>query len=206
MSMKLLLESFREYAQELLKEKDLSSNKIMYHWTRKSNLESIQKNGLKINQPSEYLIAREEMQKIYDCIPICLSTNKSDFYGGEGFVLLEINVAGINLLPDIFSMIDKGAYIEEDHLWFERVPKALKSVDWYDGTFYYNDLFSEQHLIEASIKLTETVCITENIEPSRINVYNKKLEEERKLGKPSSETNLGDWFKRKGAPGKRWLG
>lgn len=26
--------------------------------------------------------------------------------------------------------------------------------------------------------------------------------EERKLGKPSSETNLGDWFKRKGAPGK----
>ena len=27
--------------------------------------------------------------------------------------------------------------------------------------------------------------------------------EERKLGKPSSETNLGDWFKRKGAPGKK---
>jgi hypothetical protein len=26
--------------------------------------------------------------------------------------------------------------------------------------------------------------------------------DERKLGKPSSETNLGDWFKRKGAPGK----
>lgn len=31
----------------------------------------------------------------------------------------------------------------------------------------------------------------------------KVLEEERKLGKPSSETNLGDWFKRKGAPGKK---
>lgn len=30
----------------------------------------------------------------------------------------------------------------------------------------------------------------------------KVLQEERKLGKPSSETNLGDWFKRKGAPGK----
>lgn len=30
-----------------------------------------------------------------------------------------------------------------------------------------------------------------------------ELEEKRKLGKPSSETNLGDWFKRKGAPGKR---
>ena len=28
------------------------------------------------------------------------------------------------------------------------------------------------------------------------------LQEARKLGKPSSETNLGDWFKRKGAPGK----
>lgn len=27
--------------------------------------------------------------------------------------------------------------------------------------------------------------------------------EERKLSKPSSETNLGDWFKRKGAPGKK---
>jgi len=33
---------------------------------------------------------------------------------------------------------------------------------------------------------------------------NEKVElEERKLGKPSSETNLGDWFKRKGAPGKK---
>ena len=30
-----------------------------------------------------------------------------------------------------------------------------------------------------------------------------KLEEERKLGKPSSETSLRDWFKRKGAPGKK---
>jgi hypothetical protein len=33
---------------------------------------------------------------------------------------------------------------------------------------------------------------------------NESIElEERKLGKPSSETNLGDWFKRKGAPGKK---
>jgi hypothetical protein len=33
---------------------------------------------------------------------------------------------------------------------------------------------------------------------------NEEVElEERKLGKPSSETNLGDWFKRKGAPGKK---
>jgi len=31
----------------------------------------------------------------------------------------------------------------------------------------------------------------------------RKLIQERKLGKPSSETNLGDWFKRKGAPGKK---
>jgi hypothetical protein len=31
----------------------------------------------------------------------------------------------------------------------------------------------------------------------------RKLVQERKLGKPSSETNLGDWFKRKGAPGKK---
>lgn len=31
----------------------------------------------------------------------------------------------------------------------------------------------------------------------------RKVQEARKLGKPSSETNLGDWFKRKGAPGKK---
>ena len=31
----------------------------------------------------------------------------------------------------------------------------------------------------------------------------KALEEMRKLSKPSSETNLRDWFKRKGAPGKK---
>ena len=31
----------------------------------------------------------------------------------------------------------------------------------------------------------------------------EEMEEGRKLGKPSSETSLRDWFKRKGAPGKR---
>jgi len=31
----------------------------------------------------------------------------------------------------------------------------------------------------------------------------ERVVNERKLGKPSSETNLGDWFKRKGAPGKK---
>ena len=31
----------------------------------------------------------------------------------------------------------------------------------------------------------------------------EEMEEGRKLSKPSSETSLRDWFKRKGAPGKR---
>lgn len=35
------------------------------------------------------------------------------------------------------------------------------------------------------------------------NDQEEEMEEGRKLGKPSSETNLGDWFKRKGAPGKK---
>lgn len=34
------------------------------------------------------------------------------------------------------------------------------------------------------------------------NDQEEEMEEGRKLGKPSSETNLGDWFKRKGSPGK----
>lgn len=40
--------------------------------------------------------------------------------------------------------------------------------------------------------------------PNCVKKTNEEVElEERKLGKPSSETNLGDWFKRKGAPGKK---
>ena len=35
------------------------------------------------------------------------------------------------------------------------------------------------------------------------NDQEEEMEEGRKLGKPSSESNLGDWFKRKGAPGKK---
>jgi len=39
--------------------------------------------------------------------------------------------------------------------------------------------------------------------PNCVKKTNEEVElDERKLGKPSSETNLGDWFKRKGAPGK----
>lgn len=40
--------------------------------------------------------------------------------------------------------------------------------------------------------------------PNCVKKTNEEIElEERKLGKPSSETSLRDWFKRKGAPGKR---
>lgn len=40
--------------------------------------------------------------------------------------------------------------------------------------------------------------------PNCVKKTNEETElEERKLGKPSSETSLRDWFKRKGAPGKR---
>jgi hypothetical protein len=40
--------------------------------------------------------------------------------------------------------------------------------------------------------------------PNCVKKTNEEVElEERKLGKPSSETSLGDWFKRKGAPGKK---
>jgi len=40
--------------------------------------------------------------------------------------------------------------------------------------------------------------------PNCVKKTNEEVElEERKLGKPSSETSLRDWFKRKGAPGKK---
>ena len=40
--------------------------------------------------------------------------------------------------------------------------------------------------------------------PNCVKKTNEEIElEERKLGKPSSETSLRDWFKRKGAPGKK---
>jgi hypothetical protein len=45
-------------------------------------------------------------------------------------------------------------------------------------------------------------CKNQKTRSKRGEKTNEGLEEERKLGKPSSEKNLGDWFKRKGAPGK----
>ena len=43
----------------------------------------------------------------------------------------------------------------------------------------------------------------DNLRETIIQELYSLLEEERKLGKPSSETSLRDWFKRKGAPGKK---
>jgi hypothetical protein len=147
----------------------------MYHWTNQHNLPIISTGGLKINQANNYLNDRIKMVSIYGCNPICLSTSKSDKWADKDYVLIEVLVDEGELLPDIFSMVDKGAYLEEDHLWFSKTPKAMRDFDYEDGVFYYSDLLSDPDLINCCVMLTKTACIDHNIDPGRLHVIRKKI-------------------------------
>jgi hypothetical protein len=87
----------------------------------------------------------------------------------------------------------------------------ILSVDYYIPITVYENGIDEDDEAEIIEKLEMIENFHEKVvEPfflrnNNLFVSNKQLKlrlSERKLGKPSSEKNLGDWFKRKGAPGK----
>lgn len=153
----------------------------MYHLTRRDRLADIEREGLRPGSPSLFsdpAAVTQMHEPAYGGVrPVYLSRapwvpqsyySRVAKYGAPGdFVLLRIDTTGLPLVADIPSLADAGAYLEDDHLWFEE-PGALTAFEDDDGQVSYRRLLSEPALIAATIELTGSAACLAVIEPRRI--------------------------------------
>ncbi len=106
----------------------LTENKstLWYHRTTPDRLNEIKKNGLKINSKNGLTVAGEWSFEYYKCRPIFLSQNPDNFNEDDAApVLIGVNIEGLPLVADLPSLVDFGANIDEDEIWFEDRDRTL---------------------------------------------------------------------------------
>ena len=164
---------------KLLKEQILAPVKYMYHVTSEDRVDSIMKSGLVVNSnKGKSLGTLEYLQQVYGIIPVFLSLyTKDDNQKGHysDGVLLKINVSGLKLVADVGMLVEEGAYVEEDYIWFEEenTPYQLESYVGDNGEIYFEDLNTNKGLIKACIDVTKTAACKQSIAPDRIQVIGK---------------------------------
>ena len=80
------------------------------------------------------------------------------------WVLLKVDVKGLDIAADLGLLIDHGAYIEENGFWFKRKPEWLGSDDYSYEDLQGSDTFD----LNTVIKKTGTFVVLQDIEANRI--------------------------------------
>lgn len=164
-----------QYIRNIIKEAQIS-NVQLYHMTSKQNVEQILKFGLKINSQNALTTHAFEpwMRQIYGGKkPIFLMTDtqalmKQYDYDRQFDVILVIQ-GNINVVVDIPSLMDYGAHVEEHSIWFEDAPDMLK--EYMQGEeIYFDELFEDDGLIKACMKLTKSCASVSDIPAQYIRV------------------------------------
>jgi hypothetical protein len=141
--MKLIIENWREY---------IIQEGIMYHSTDPSNIESIRQAG---SWADEY----------YGTRPVYLSRQEGK-YEGES---LAIDTSGLNLVADLPSLVDYGANVEEELLWWEEGEEPPELEPYLNmGEIEIFDLMNEPDVIKAAIRTTGTAAVLDDIPPDKI--------------------------------------
>lgn len=160
-------------AQLILESKDPS---FWYHTTSKKNLEAIARDGLKVNSlPNYSMSSLEYMGDIYGMVPIFLAKSSKPYDGDdEDSVVLKVDIQGLRLLPDVPTLASHfGAYIEEDHIWFESDDRRAPRWGRREEFISFEDLL-EGDFRESAIRTTGTCAVTQDIPPDRIKLVKKK--------------------------------
>lgn len=137
---------------------------FMYHSTDKKNKTNILKNGLLVNHHNHgFTEGGSWAYEVYGGIPIFLSSEKDRFYS-DNSVVFKVDVTDINLLADLPSLIDFGAYLEEDMtMWWDNGKEPLGFDVLNDDGISAYDIVSSKDLNNSAIKLTGTAAVMENI-------------------------------------------
>lgn len=127
-----------------------------YHVTTEESWSEIQKSGLVPGSAAGFSrgsLSWMTGEGFYPQVPVFLSTEPSK-YAGE--VLLEVDVSGLPIWPDLPALVDEGAYVEEGGVLY-----------WEDGREVEVDL-EDPSLTARCIKMTSSFTVPVRISPDRI--------------------------------------
>jgi hypothetical protein len=146
---------------------------VAYHSTDPKNVPRIQQDGLLTGQESAHTTGGAWADEHYGTRPIYVSMQKGKYEGQP----LAIDVSDLEVVADLPGLVDAGAMIEEEGLYWEEgyEPQGLESLVDEDGMIYFEDLVDPSHpASQFAIELTGTAAVLENIPPDRIQLIESK--------------------------------
>jgi hypothetical protein len=142
---------------------------LWYHSAPIALREAIGQNGLLVNQTANFTTQGSSWaNNIYGVGPIYISKvpGESNFTrfmtNGEDYDIWTVTVDGLGLVADLPSMIDAGAYLEEE------------GMSWGGTLEYFEDLLTPGSIeTNEAIEATGTAAVLQNIEPQRLVLNNQ---------------------------------
>ena len=163
--MKKLLTEWKKFLNE----------RIMYHSTSPENAEAILSQGLEVGRESSHTQAGAWADEHYGTRPIYLSAEKGKYEG----VPLAVNTAKVTLVADLPTLVDHGANVEEEMLWWNEGEEPSELAPYLEnGEIQIFDLLNDSEVIQAAINTTGTAAALENISPENISKKDSDLETE----------------------------
>jgi len=142
----------------------IESNFTMYHRSHSSRAESILRNGLNINSEQNLTEAGEWAVDVYGCNPVYLSANRNAYTFADS-ILVRVDVSDLPLVADLPGLVDKGAYVEDGGLYWERGRSPLKREPFVD---FESLLDPSTWQCAAAKELSRSAASLHNIPDSRI--------------------------------------
>ena len=150
--------------RRIIKE-SLINEQTMWHSTAPENVEAILSQGLQTGRESANTIAGAWADEFYGTRPIYLSVQKGKYEGQP----LAVNVSGLGLVADLPTLVDTGAYQEEEGMYWDEGSEPAQMMDIVDedGMVYFDELLSPgSDAAQAAIDLTGTAAVVQDI-PSK---------------------------------------
>lgn len=139
----------------------------MYHSTSPENIDFIKANGLIVGKSSAHTQAGEWADEYYGVRPVYLSISPKKYSGA----VFEVEVNFLDLVSDLPSLIDHGAYLDSDSevLYWEEGTEPNELLPYmYDGQIEIFDFLNNKNVIKAAIMLTGTAAHVGNIDKKNI--------------------------------------
>lgn len=170
------IKAFNEWRQ-INKESKMNESvdgSVLYHTTSIDRLESILKQGLRINSDKGYSTGSlEYMKEVYGAIPVFVSLDHGAYgMDDKNTVTLIIDGRGLELVSDIPSLVDKGAYIDEEMqgIWFKRGRNIIDPINDPELIHFSDLLDPDSPYCERAIEVTRTAAVLEDIPADLITI------------------------------------